>query len=178
LSIKNSVSKAPSVSDITVGISPSFRRNRRHKGSRLDDFDELLTDDAEVFAFVTAEGSGDIFPQSKTGVFSICCCPHFLDNSHGLHKQTAAGGLPVSIGFVLEACPFSCHRQILAGGAEGDDVHRLDLGTVHLADVAEVSHIWEPAPGDRYGVGFHLCRPDGLDATEATGQREATGSVE
>jgi hypothetical protein len=177
LSIKNSVCKAPSVSDITVCISPSFLWNRRHKGPRLDDFDELLADDAEVLSFVAAKGSWDVFPQSKAGVFSICCFPHFFDDADGFHKEAAPGCFFVAIGFVLESGTLACHGQVLTRRSKSDDVNGFDLGAVDLADVSQVLHIGEACPGDCDGVGLHLCRPSGLDATQGTRQRKATRSV-
>ena len=62
LSIKNSVSNAPSVSDVTVGIGPSVLWNLRHNGCRLDDFNEFFEDDTEVLTFVAAKCSWYVLP--------------------------------------------------------------------------------------------------------------------
>jgi hypothetical protein len=167
-SIKNSIRKAPSVSDVTVCVGPSFLWNFRHNGGRLNDFDELLADRFEVFSGVPLSGAGqcagNIFPEAHFWEFSICCFPHFLDDSHGLHEESAACGLLVAIHLVLEALAKTRHTEVLARRSEGDDIHRLNVGTVHFADVTEVLHIGEATSGDCDGIGLDLGRPHWLDA--------------
>jgi hypothetical protein len=54
--------------------------------------------------------------------------------------------------------------QSLTRRSEGDDVHRLDVGTVYLADVTEVLHVGEATSGDCDGIGLDLSSPHWLNA--------------
>ena len=140
LSIKNSVSKAPSVSAVTVGVSPPSLRNVRHNGLRLDDFDEFLKHGSEVLASVGAKSSWYVFPNNESWASSFCTISHLLYNSYGLVKQTASCGFLVSVFVVLDACSLACDAHVLARRTEGDNINRLDLGTVDLADIPKMLH--------------------------------------
>ena len=175
--VKNAVRQAPTVSDVTVGIGPSILRNIRHNGCRLDDFDDFFEDDAPVVSFRAAEGSGHIFVNCKTGVFSICCFPHFLNNSHGLHKQATSCGFFIAQTFVAKSCTSTGHAEILARRSETDDVNRLNLVALDLGHAPKMLHFRKTASCHGDGIRLNLCCPDRLDATQGRCKRETARAI-
>ena len=71
----------------------------------------------------------------------------------------------------------SGHRQVLTGRAAADDVHRRQLRTVKLCDIAYMDHIGKSKPGHLYRECFDLAGPHRNDAVVNGGQRESPDPV-
>ena len=126
-----------------VGVGPAAFRHRRHLGFRLDDPDDFVNDRAEILSVVAAERSGDVFPHSKSWIYSIGSTSHFFDNSDRFHKKPAARRLVVTVRFVLQSGSFPGDAQILARRTEGNNIHRLNVRAVDFRHITEVFHVRE-----------------------------------
>lgn len=86
--------------------------------------------------------------------------PHvFNDHDRWLQHRDGVGevGPQARPRSLPEACPASGRRHVLAGKASAQNVDRLDLGPIHLGDVAEVGRTWalvfEDLNGGRIDLG-------------------------
>ena len=123
----------------------------------------------EVCALVGAERAGDVFPDDIPWIFSIGRTPHFFYDSDGFIEQAGAGA--------IQTFPPAGDAHILAGRAEGDDVHRLYLCAVHPGDIAVMLHKRQPLCGHPDGERLNLRCPNGGNAGEQAAQGEAAGAV-
>ena len=121
LCIENSPSDAPSVSHDTSVGRPYSRVRQRNNGIFIFDFCEFFEDDSEVISFVTAEGTGDVFPHHISWS-NIDTCPsimlisfsHLLYNSYLFYVQPR----PLTV----KPSSFACDRKVLAGTAADNTI--------------------------------------------------------
>ena len=70
--------------------SPCPRVRHRDVGAGAEERCELFEDSPEVLALVGAEGSGDVLPDSKSGVSSVCRILHLLYDPCHLEEERGA----------------------------------------------------------------------------------------
>ena len=109
------------------------------------------------------------FPYSESWIPVICCISHFLYNAHGLIKQ--AGFTACQTGTVADL------RQILARRAERNHIHGRYFAAVYLRDIAQMQHIREMPPGDRYRRSGDLTGPRGDNPAAGRGEGEHADTV-
>ena len=167
--VESAVSDAPSVSHVKVRVRPSSVFRHRHRKPFTHDADDRFKDGFEVPSSVRGERAGDVLPYDVSWVFAIGGSPHFFDDSDGLIEQN---GL-----VAIQPRPFSRDRHIRTGRAERDDIHRLDLASVHGRYVAVMFHEGQPLCGHPNWERLDLRSPQRGDPRKQTAQGEAAAPV-
>src|SRR5699024_9589719 len=115
------------------------------------------------------EGSGYILPHHKSRSYIESCSAslsirisHLLYDSNLFHKKAGA--------FSEDSGSRSGHGQVLTGRTAADDVHRRQLCSVKLCNVAHMNHIGKSKPGHLNRKGFDLTGPHRYDAAVNRGQ--------
>jgi hypothetical protein len=94
---------------------------------------------------------------------------HLLYDSHLFHKKAGA--------FSEDSGSRSGHGQILTGRAAADDIHRRQLCSVKLCNVAHMNHIGKSKPRHLDGEGFDLTCPHRYDAVVNRSQGKTANPV-
>lgn len=89
LCIEYTPCNGPPISHDASALCPLIARRSRYNGIPLGNCGERLEHRPEILAFVGAKGSGYVFPNSVSWIYSIGFIPHLSYYSDGLHKQDA-----------------------------------------------------------------------------------------
>lgn len=152
------------------------RRSRNRNGA-VDNSAYFRENCTEVLSIGAGEGSGDVLPDHVSWSNSVSCpsvfcvmCSHLLDHSNLFHKEAGA--------CALKPGALSCGTQILTRAAPTNHIHRWQIRTIELCDIAKLKHIRETDLTDFHGKRFDFTGPHRDEALTGSGQRKASDPIE
>ena len=152
-----------------AGGQPAPCRRQRNICPGVFDADKAFEDLPEILPIVRGQRARHVFPDSPPWVFSIRRLPHLPYDAHGLKEQA---GAPAAEPFALPR-----DRQVLTGGAEGDNVHGFQPRAAQGEDISIVFHPGEPFLRHPDGERLDLRRPHGAHPRQLPGEGEAADAV-
>mgnify|MGYP004554501221 CR=1 FL=1 len=142
-------------------VQPASAFRQRNICRGVFDADEAFEDAAEILPMLRGQGARHVFPHRPSWIFSIGTFPHFSNDAHGfVEKPRTAATQPGTL---------SHDGKILTGRAKGDNIHRLQIGTVQSMHVSVVFHFGQQLFRHANGKRLDLRSPYGRDPRHFSG---------